>query len=192
MGLTSTPKAQPHLQISRDLLSPPRETSCHWRCARSPQSHCCVPSGTPPSRLWISRAGQHHSQSSRLWEGWPLKGKGREQKVSFTPWGRTAPFASHEVPDGQGGNYVLTNLLKKQVKTTGMNKWGHSSSRTRLDHHITTIPKERERSQNFLLIEHMKRKKKRVRENDKNKSLCISASWIGMTIKTIKRVRCFF
>lgn len=78
----------PSCPWSLRLHSPPRETVCRWHCVQSRQSHCCGPSETPPSQLWICQAGQRRWQNSRLSAGWQLWkiGCGGEQWVSKPNW----------------------------------------------------------------------------------------------------------
>lgn len=79
---------RPSCPWSLRLHSPPRETACRWHCVQSRQTHCCGPSETPPSQLWICQAGQRRWQNSRLSAGWQLWkiGCGGEQWVSKPNW----------------------------------------------------------------------------------------------------------
>lgn len=61
-------------------LLPPQETSGRWHCALSQRSHCCGPSETPPSQLWICQADQRHSRNNHLSEGWQLSNGKRERE----------------------------------------------------------------------------------------------------------------
>lgn len=110
------------------VLLPPLETSGHWHCALSQQSHCCGPSETPPSQLWICQADQRHSRNNHLSEGWQLLNRKREKKkrVSFKPLVILLLWSSSRLTMvGMTSPYTYKTIQNHQLEyTKALRLWG--------------------------------------------------------------------
>lgn len=120
------------------VLLPPQETSGRWHCALSQRSHCCGPSETPPSQLWICQADQHHSRNNHLSEGWQLSNGKRERRKrewvsnhwSFYCFGRV-----HDLPWCEW----LPHTPIRWFKTTSLSKRRHWGYGALLNHQLVLV-----------------------------------------------------
>lgn len=120
------------------VLLPPQETSGRWHCALSQRSHCCVPSGTPPSQLWTCQADQRHSRNNHPSEGWQLSNRKTERrKREWVPnhWSFHCFRRVHDLP----WCAWLPHTPLRRFKATSLSKWRHCSYRALRNHQLVLV-----------------------------------------------------